>query len=389
MINKVYLITPYGSQYGALHHFTQKLYEAWVRAGFNAFYFTDADAALDAALRDPPDLMIGFNGVPSKDTKLYCDIIKRPYLTLLVDPFYRFLDLISSPYLIIGCDDFSSTTALKNMNVKNVIFVPHAVEADLVPDTASKKIYDVTMLATFIDHEACRESWKSKYPELVCKAMDEIIERTFFNPELSFTDAVMNVMRQTYQKHPELNSLKVDATSIFIDIEIFIKGKERVDMLRAIQSTPVHVFGHTADEMDWKTYFKDQSNIIVHDAVSYEESLNIMKQSKIILNSSIKNKFGAHERIFSGLAAGALVFTNENPYLKKFFMHDFDIVFYQSKKLNQIDSMICTYLANEEKRQQIVENGREVVMSFHTWDARIRTFKEELFPLVEKIQEKA
>ena len=71
--------------------------------------------------------------------------------------------------------------------------------------------------------------------------------------------------------------------------------------------------------MDWKKYFEKQSNIIVHDAVPYAESLEIMKQSKIVLNSSIKNKFGAHERIFAGLASGALVLTNENIYLKEYF----------------------------------------------------------------------
>jgi spore maturation protein CgeB len=110
-----------------------------------------------------------------------------------------------------------------------------------------------------------------------------------------------------------------------------------------------------------------------------------MKQSKIVLNSSIKNKFGAHERIFTGLAAGALVITNENDYLKKYFTHDIDIAFYQFNNLNQINETIHAYLSDEEKREQVVENGREIVMSFHTWDARIKTFEKELFPLIEKM----
>ena len=113
--------------------------------------------------------------------------------------------------------------------------------------------------------------------------------------------------------------------------------------------------------------------------------MQILKQSKITLNGSIKNKFGAHERLFAGLAAGALVLTNENAYLNKYFMHDIDIGFYQSTHLEKIEAMIQGYVSDQDKRNQMVENGREIVMAYHTWDARIKTFEEELFPLVEKI----
>lgn len=384
MINKIDLITPYGSQYGALHHFTQKLYEAWLRAGYKARYFTLAEDALDAFLHDPPDLTIGFNGVPRKDKEYYCDITKSPYLTLLVDPFYRFFDVISNPYVIVGCDDFSGVSSLNKMNFQNVIFVPHAVESDLAPDPSIERIYDVTILATFIDHEARRKDWKSTYPELICKVMDEAVERTFADPSLPFIDAILSQI----QSNPNLKSMNIDPLAIFRDVELYIKGKERVDMLKAIQVAPIHVFGHTVDKVDWKKYFEKQSNIIVHDAVPYEEALEILKKSKIVLNSSIKNKFGAHERIFSGLAAGAFVITNENAYLKNFFMHDIDIGFYQFNNLNQINQTIDTYLSDEAKRLQVVENGREIVMSFHTWDARIKTFERELFPLVHRLVEK-
>lgn len=386
MINKIYLITPYSSQYGALHYFTQKLCEAWAKAGFDAHYFMDAEAALEASLKNLPDLVIGFNGIPQKDEKYYCDIIKRPYLTLLVDPFFRFLDVTSSPYVIVGCDDFSGCISLKRLNFQNALFVPHAIESNLCPDPHVERIYDVTMLATFIDYESRRNSWKSTYPAYICKMMDEVVERTFADPQLPFVDATLSQMQSFRQQHPEIESVEMNSLDIFRDIEVYIKGKERIELLKSIQTAPVHVFGDSVDPMDWKKYFAKQSNIIVHDPVSYEKSLDILKRSKIVLNSSIKNKFGAHERIFASLAAGALSLTNENIYLKKYFTHDVDIAFFQYDQLNQINRIIHTYLSDEEKLQQVVENGRDIVMNYHTWDARIKTFKEELFPLVEKIQ---
>lgn len=382
MINKVDLITPYKSQYDALHHFTKKLYEAWLRAGYKTRYFSDADAALDILVKDPPDLMIGFNGIPHKNHKYYADIVKKPYLSLLVDPFYRFFNLIESPYVIIGCDDFSGVSAFRNnWNFHRVLFVPHAVEPDLIPYPEVEKIFDVTLLATFIDYETRQKEWNSKYPHLVCKAMNEIAERVFFDPSFLFFEAIVSQMHLIFQQHPKLKVK--NPFDIFMDIELYIKGRERIDMLKAIKTAQVHVFGDSVDDSNWEKYFKNQKNIIVHDSVSYEQSLEIMKQSKIVLNSSLKNPFGAHERIFSGIASGALVITNENPYLKKYFLHDFDIAFFQVNHLEQIDAIIEMYLSDEEKRLSVVERGREIVLNFHTWDARIKTFQEELFPMIQ------
>ncbi|WP_213152336.1 MULTISPECIES: glycosyltransferase [unclassified Neochlamydia] len=383
MVKKVDLITPYGSQYRVLHHFTKKLYEAWIRAGYEARFFEDATEALKVMLLDPPDLIVGFNGVPRHDQIPYSDILKKPYLSLIVDPFYHFLSEISSPYVIIGCDDFSSVTAFKNTNFHQAFFVPHAVESDLTTDSEVEKIFEVSMLATFIDYEARREQWRLKYPLQVCEAMYEAVEQTFLNPQLAFIEATLGKVQWAYYNHPELRTAEVDIISLLKDVELYIKGKERIDILKAIHTVPVHVFGHSVDKVNWKSYFKNQSNIITHDAVTYEKSIEIMKQSKIVLNSSIKNKFGAHERIFTALAAGALVITNENDYLKNFFSHDVDIAFYQYHGLLNLNQMIVDYLADEDHRQQVAENGREIVMTYHTWDARIREFEKNLFPRIE------
>lgn len=383
MLKKIFLLDPYSSQYNTLHHFTFKFYEAWVRAGYQAKYFTDVEKALDEALQNPPDLMIGFNGIPKKEEAYFSDIIKKPFFTLLVDPFFRFFDVTSSTYTIVGCDDFSGCTSLKRLNFQNVLFVPHAVESDLSPDPNVDRIYDVTFLATFIDYESRRQEWKSIYPEWVCKAMDKAVDRTFSELTLPFSDAILDEL----QKYPQWKALstEIDSLAIFRDVEIYIKGKERVELLKAIQTSPVHVFGDSVDGRDWKKYFEKQDNIIVHDPVSYDESLDIMKRSKIVLNSSIKNKFGAHERIFSGLAAGALVLTHENVFLKQFFAHDVDIAFYSHNNLDQINHLIHSYLSDDDKRLQIVENGRDVVMNFHTWDARIKSLVPELSSIIDKI----
>ncbi|OJV11100.1 MAG: hypothetical protein BGO14_08905 [Chlamydiales bacterium 38-26] len=384
MIKKVDLIAPHSSQYGALYHFTEKMYEAWLRAGYQARYFKNAEQGLHVMEKDPPDLIIGFNGIPrDKQRGFFCDILQKCYLTLLVDPYYRFFDVLSSSNVFIGCDDFSSLTALKSINYSKVLFVPHAVERDLEACFDQEKVYDVSLMATFIDFEKRKEEWKKNYPKKIYEAMSRAVEITFNEPSISFIEATMGQLQLEYQKDSSLKSLEIDLFAILKDIEIYVKGKERVDILKAIHSTPVHVFGHTTDDLSWKQFFKDQANIIIHAPITYEESLKVMQQSKIILNSSIKNKYGAHERVFSGLAAGALVITNENAFLSQYFSHGLDIVFYRYKELDQLDSLVKDYLMDDNARLQMVENGRDLVMTYHTWDERIKMLERDLFPLIQ------
>lgn len=384
MIKKVDLIAPHSSQYGALYHFTEKMFEAWVRAGYQARYFKEAEQGLKVMEKDPPDLIMGFNGIPRDNKRgFFCDILQRCYLTLLVDPYYRFFDVLSSSNVFIGCDDFSSVTALRNINYSKVLFVPHAVEKDLEAHLDREKVYDVTLMATFIDFEKRKEEWKKNYPKKIYEAMSRAVEITFNEPSISFIEATMGQLQLEYQKDSSLKSLEIDLFAILKDVEIYVKGKERVDMLSAIHSTPIHVFGHTIDDTSWKHFFEDRKNIIIHPPITYQESLKVMQQSKIVLNSSIKNKYGSHERVFSGLAAGALVITNENPFLSQYFSHGIDIAFYKYKELDQLDSLIKDYLDDDDARLQIVENGRDIVMTYHTWDARIKMLERDLFPLVQ------
>ena len=259
MIKKIDLITPHSrARCGVLHHFTKKLHEAWLRAGYEARYFEKAEHALDKALKDPPDLFIGFNGIPSQEDKYYCDLVKRPYLTLLVDPFFRFLDVTTSPYVIVGCDDFSGVVALRDQDFHRALFVPHAVEVDLAPDPRLERIYDVTMLATFIDYETRRQEWKSRYPILICNLMDEAIEETFANPVTSLCGCYLKKIQQCFLDTPHLKSVIQDPLEIFRDVEVYIKGKERVEILKAIQSTPVHVFGNSTVNLIGKSTLKNK-----------------------------------------------------------------------------------------------------------------------------------
>lgn len=97
-----------------------------------------------------------------------------------------------------------------------------------------------------------------------------------------------------------------------------------------------------------------------------------MKNSQILLNSSPMFKLGAHERIFYGLGCGALVISNETPWLNDHFINGEDILMYQVKKLPEMNQKIKYLLNNKEERISCTRKGQNKVLLHHTWDVRAK-----------------
>lgn len=376
---KIDFLLPNTSLYGVLHHFTTKFYEAFVRAGHSC-RLLDGDMRYLAPLESPPDLTIGFNGaIKIDDGRLYCDLIRVPHLACLVDPPFRFYDLLASPHIMITCDDMSGCEDLKSLNFHHAFFMPHATERDIVVSPEVDRNYDVVMLATFVDCEERKLEWVKKYPVDICRGMEEAAEMVLEDEHISLIAALKKALGSQLLHSDGRYKLGLSVLqSIFSEVELYVKGKDKLDLLHSITGHEVHVFGNSVDEKVWEHYFRDRENIIVHPAVSFVEALEIMKRTKILLNSCIKNKQGAHERVFSGMASGAVVVTNDNEYLRKNFIDPEEIVLYRRGKFEEVNERIHLLLANEPKRRIIAEQGRQKVLSNHTWDHRV----SDLIPLI-------
>lgn len=111
-----------------------------------------------------------------------------------------------------------------------------------------------------------------------------------------------------------------------------------------------------------------------------------MKKAKICLNSMPFFRNGTHERIFTGLASGALPITSESEYLRESFIDGESLVYYRSPNWSAVAPVIQDLLKNEDKRRQMVEKGRKLVAAEHTWDAKVDRL-EQIWSKREKAQE--
>lgn len=364
---KVDVLLPDISAYNVLQHFSRKIFEAFQRAGCIC-RLLEGDQRYLVPLKSPPDFTLGFNGaLKIEGGRLYCDYIKVLHVACLVDPPFRLMELIASPNVLLTCDDAYCAEDFKKHFFPNTFFMPQAVERELAMQDELQKTYDVVMLATFVDCEQRRNEWKEKFHADICRSMHEAVDMTLNDESTSFIFA----LEQTLGEEFRLNLETAMMQSIFSEVELYIKGRDKLDLLQSITDSEVHVFGDSIDPIDWKMTCQNRSNIIVHPAVSFLEALEVMKRTKILLNSSIKNKQGAHERIFSGAAAGAVVVTNENAYMRKHFEDGKELLLYRRSAFDDLNARVRNLLDDEPRRIEMSRQARAKILAEHTWDHRV------------------
>lgn len=374
---------PPRSQYGVLHHFTKKMSEALTRQGVMCKILesekNNPAPFLEELFNNPPDCTLSFNGLlPDDEGRFFCDLIKIPHVACLVDSPNQFFLLAKSPLTIITCPDRFACDFFKGLNCEKVLFMPHGVEQDLNFNETEKRIYDVTMLSSCIDYEAIRKSWPKIFSKGLCQVLDEAAEMTLSDSETPYVQAFVQTLDRHASKLGGIDPREINFFEVLDQLEMYIRGKDRIKLVQGIKDAKVDVFGSAESADIWKKYLGSQSNVIIHDAVPFEEALKIMKQSRIVLNSCPWIKNGTHERILAALACGALVITNENIYMRENFKDNKDIVFYQHGKWDRANDVVNEYLSDENKRKKLVEKGRQKVMKHHTWDQRAENLLREL-----------
>lgn len=135
----------------------------------------------------------------------------------------------------------------------------------------------------------------------------------------------------------------------------------------------VHVYGDS-----WKNYDGvGGENLILHEAVSVEESLRILGEAKVGLNVMSWHKAGMTERIANIMLSGAVCLSDETVYLREHFAEDEEIVLFRLDRLNELPGKIERLLCDGTYRQNIAKRAYKKALENHTWRQRA----EELLKL--------
>lgn len=360
--------------YESKRYFTQKFAEAMNRKGIETRIIDVEERPIGGetivSIKSfAPQLTLSFNSLlPISDSQFLWDFLKIPHLSLLVDPALYSIHLTKSPYSILSCVDRSDVEAVRSYQFEKVFFLPHAVEKELFRQPAGQRKYDVVFLGSCYDYESLRVSWKQRNPEALNKVLDDAIDIVFSDDKASLTEALISSWNAS-----KLDPAGVDFTALFYYLDNYTRGRDRVELIRSIKDASVAVFGETSKDnavgiLGWQQYLAGQKNVSLHPSIPFGAAMEVLKQTKIALNSTPFFKNGSHERVFASLACGAVPLTTENSYFREILP---GILFYRMRDRGNINDQVNALLQDETKRVQLAFSGAEIVRRDHTWETRV------------------
>lgn len=364
------------SQYGVLPHFTQKFHEALLAAGINSrLWVVNKDEPKEffkELQEDPPLCTVSFN---------YCIKGEKniPHVNILVDAPYYFFNQMSLGNIIWTCTDRIDEGIYSKLGFDNIFFLPHAAEK--IDISKQEKKYDVVMLSSHIDYEEIRKQWNELYSDGLVEVMDNAVAMMLKSPAMPSYQAFVDALDVYQAKGGGIGDISL--THIFHQIDLYIRGIDRVELVRSIKNARVDIFGSSKND-GWKKYI-DQPNVFIHDELPFTEALDVIRQSKVVLNSCPTIRDGAHERVFNALASGALVVSSESRYLREEILPG-AIIFYEGSGKAHIGPLIDDYLNNPQERTPSLQIAREIVLQNHTWEQRAKQLVIELVPILEKMK---
>lgn len=371
MISRIVFIVNY-NQYESKHYFTQKIAAALDRLGVET-----AIIELDQGKWTPeiyrnirlfdPDFTCSFNSFFSFHGLYPWDMMKLPHFGVLLDPAFYSADFVKSPYIFLSSVDKQDCKWLKDNHFNRIFFWPHATENH---SPSKDKPLDVVFLGTFTDFEALKLEWDREFSDPLKKVLLNASDLVLSDNKTSLIQALSDSFQAS-----KLSPEGVDFKRLFYFLDNYTRGKDRFEAVRSIKNAKVHIFGEPSwnnpfESVSWKTYLGSQSNITIHPAVSYANSFEIIKSSKICLNSMPFFKYGSHERVFNALACGSLPLTMDNLFIQEAFQPNIELLTYTPGQWSFINDLVDYYLANNSEREAIVAAGRDKVLKYHTWDNR-------------------
>ena len=356
------------SQYQVLDHFAEKLHEALLRCHVRSTLCPLDSGGLHYLLKDLPTATLQFNGaLTHNDTGLrICDLLEIPHLLLALDPIYRFWGVLGNPRIYLASDDRNYVTWLKHRGIERTFFFPHGVERELAEEKREEKKYPIAYLASWIDCEGLRDQWKENFDAQVVDVMEAVIAEATKKDYFS-------VFEELYPQLPaNVRFRYFSGDEILIAIEVYLKGKYRLELLKAMQPHQVHLFGNGLETLPWGRYFseEEQERLILHGQVSYKEALLVTKQSQILLHSGLPHKDGGHERVFTAPLCSSLIVTQKNPFLEETFEDEKSLIFYDQQQLEGLGERLTPYVKNSSLCDPLIEEGKKQVLRHHTWDHR-------------------
>lgn len=320
------------------------------------------------------DLVLAYNGIDLVFDKRFYNALGIVVGNLFVDhPLYHIQRLnacIDKKNMFCGIYDEGAINTIERYLNSNLNLTHFMHGGSYSKNIYSQRKYDVVVVGGL---KSSNDSILEELDRVNCGNVKNIVNDIYdkINKNYSITlDEYINEELLKYNISKELLnteelSLVVQYIYNFIDSKMRYKIRYQAISELINNGIKVDYFGNCDENL-----FYNNKNFINHGAKDYEEILEIMAESKIIVNDLTYFKNGSHERVFSAMLNKALVISNINNYSHNMYKDNESIVFYDVNKENDLVEKVKYFLNNEQERNRIIENAYEITSTYNTWDNR-------------------
>ena len=369
---KKVLLLKGSSNYNVLRYWIDALARGFEKIGVETIVLDtiySSNQQIITSLQMDVDAVISFNGIFTDQQEVLDQLVKAPYILLLIDHPIDHLGRIQNlrDIDILTLMDRHDVNNLETfgLNVKNTYLLPHAaIELSI---EQSEKTIDILISGSYSDMSNYKDYINGQSPAIraIC---EEVIETCLADTNRYYIEEFI----EAFKKRDITIELRLNETPEFVKMVheigryVYSVNRLKVIMTLADAGFNVDIYGN-----NWTTSpLVRYPNVRLHESVNYWQTQELMRKSKIVLNFQALLRDGTHERIFAGMASKSVVVTNETPYLRELFSADEEIVFYNFNHLDGMVESIQAILQDDGRREKISEAAWQAVKGTHTFEER-------------------
>ena len=369
-------------QYGSLRLHIDQLGAALAELGHEPrvidLTLDDAVAQVTASFQDPPDCYFGISGIGSEvmtDGVSAYDRIGRPYASLYVDHPVHHVVRLSTPiarniafFLDRSHVQFMSAWSKGRTFAQIGFLPPGANELSDAPDLSDAAFAgrDIPLLFTGTYRGPPATPWRAEGATPAGAVLDAMAERMAGDGRLPLLDALRQALAALY---------KADLTPQLLDefmpllgqAQYFAEAYHRDRLLRTLggAGVPLTVYGS-----GWEPLAAAYPAWTYGGVGSFEETLHLLRRARLVLNTNNGFVQGGHERVFTAMAAGAAVISDDNKYYQDAFKPGREIALFPWSKVDRVPGQIEALLADPAALGAMARSGAKRAMADHRWATR-------------------
>lgn len=305
------------------------------------------------------------------DGRDYLESLNIPVFDYMFDhPMYfrETFDSLPENY-VVTCVDRNHNKYLKRFypNVKNHFFLPlggeEYVSDEYIP-WSERKIEALYVGSLKRNDSACSDELAGEIIELLIKntgyTAEEAIEKCFLEKNPGADREAVKAAIDKYH---------------FADLNANCHFRKKLVETLVNGGIDVWVYGGGWDETD----LTSKPHFHYGGWLKQTECIELMKNTRFVLNSMPWFKDGAHDRIYNAMLAGAVCVTDGSRYLSEQFEDGRELVFYSLDNIEALPKRLKELEADVEAAQTMADYGYGRVAVFDTWQNRTIELLEHFF----------